>query len=79
MLGRWVLSRLRRYVVTEPFSPSSIEVHSQFSDVLQNSRMALDLTGMNGRKTKNNNKKKSVLFHPGVLLPFGGQRSIILF
>lgn len=52
---RFGLRHLRRYVVTEPFSPSSIEVHSHFSDVLQNSRTALDLTGTNGTKTKNNN------------------------
>lgn len=86
VLVRWLLSRkesiegfgLRRYVVTEPFSPSSIEVHSHFSDVLQNSRVALDLTGTSGTKTRTV-IKKSVLFHPAVvLLPFGGQRSIIL-
>lgn len=77
---RFGLRHLRRYVVTEPLSPSSIEVHSHFSDVLQNSRTALDLTGTNGTKTKHKIIiKKSVLFHPpGVLLPFGGRRSIIL-
>lgn len=54
---RFGLRHLRRigYVVTEPFSPSSIEAHSHFPDMLQNSRMALHLTGTNGTKTKNNN------------------------
>lgn len=64
---RFGLRHLRRYVVTEPFSPSSIEVHSHFSDVLQNSRTALDLTGTNGTKTKNNNKKIGALSSPRCL------------
>ena len=51
----------RRYVVTEPFSPSSIEVHSHFSDVLQNSRVAVHLTGTNGTKTRTIIKKIGAL------------------